>query len=98
MKLLLTLATLLFLTIPALAQEAPKLDLKLPVDPLFHPESDIPEKTKTDYINHYFAYCKTANPSKDMSEIMFSQCSCTAAVMQKIMSKDEIIAMFDTNT
>lgn len=89
------LATLLFfITIPAIAEDFPVLDLHLPIENTFQFGVVKVEKTKNDYINYYYDYCKSSDQKKRMTDIMEEQCVCTAAKIQESMEKDEIIAMF----
>jgi len=100
MRLILTI--LLILITPAktfAAEDFAPLDLRMTVDTLFQLDGFQSEKSKNDYIRHYYDYCtsasKAAKKSTEMRDIMKKQCTCTAAKIQESMKKDEIAAMFN---
>src|SRR5690606_9734665 len=66
----------------------PQSNLRL-LDP-----GDVPRTVK-DYANVYFRNCVAANGEEALGEYVETQCACTAARMQEVMSYEQISSLFD---
>lgn len=89
------LALLVFLSFTISAHAAQKLFTLGPQNNLhlLNPEQEL--KTVQDYANVYFKNCVASNEDPGIQEYIETQCACTAAKMQEVMTYDQMVQLFD---